>query len=134
MICTRPDIDFTVTQLAKAVQSPHIHHLQAAKRLLRYLHGTWNYGLTYTRSSAGPREHGYSDADWAGCPDTRRSTSGYAFFIGGAATSWKSKLQTQVATASGIAELYALFEAVKEGMWYMKFLKSLLPKRGTNGL
>jgi hypothetical protein len=78
---TRPDIAFAVQQVCLFMHDPREPHLAALKRILRYLRGTLSLGLTMRRSS--PIELVvYTDADWAGCPDTRRSTSGYAVFLG----------------------------------------------------
>jgi hypothetical protein len=78
---TRPDITHAVQQICLHMHDPREPHLTALKRLLRYLRGTVDYGLLLHRSSSAELVV-YIDADWAGCPDTRRSTSGYAVFLG----------------------------------------------------
>jgi hypothetical protein len=75
------------------MHDPREPHLTALKRLLRYLRGTVGYGLLLHRRSSSTEMVVYTDADWAGCPDTRRSTSGYAIFLGGNLVSWSSKRQ-----------------------------------------
>ena len=70
---TRPDISYAVGQVSRYVQDPGPDHWLAAKRILRYLKGTVEYGLCYRRSTDGLRVQGYSDADWAGDTDDRRS-------------------------------------------------------------
>ena len=72
------------------MHDPRESHLAALKRLLRYVCGTVDLGLVLHRSSSAELVV-YTDADWAGCPDTRRSTSGYAVFLGGNLVSWSSK-------------------------------------------
>jgi len=72
------------------MHDPREPHLAALKRILRYVRGTLELGLHITASSA-PNLIVYSDADWAGCPDTRKSTSGYAVFLGDNLISWSSK-------------------------------------------
>jgi hypothetical protein len=72
------------------MHDPREPHLIALKRLLRYLRGAVDYGLLLHRSSSTELVV-YTDTDWAGCPDTRRSTSGYAVFLGGNLVSWSSK-------------------------------------------
>jgi hypothetical protein len=79
---TRPNITYTVQQICLHMHDPRESHLTALKRLLRYLRGTVDYGLLLHQSSSAELVV-YTDADWAGCPDTRRSTSGYAVFLGG---------------------------------------------------
>ena len=79
---TRPDITYAVQQICLHMHDPREVHLVAAKRILRYLQGTIGFGLIIPRS-APTQLIVYTDADWAGCPDTRRSTSGYAVFLGG---------------------------------------------------
>jgi hypothetical protein len=78
---TRPDISYAVQQICLHMHDPREPHLAALKRILRYLRGTLHMGLLI-RPSAQQDLIVYSDADWAGCPDTRKSTSGYAVFLG----------------------------------------------------
>ena len=92
---TRPDISYAVQQVCLHMHDPREPHLAALKRLLRYLRGTVDYGLLLHRSTSSELVV-YTDADWAGCPDTRRSTSGYAVFLGGNLVSWSSKRQPVV--------------------------------------
>jgi hypothetical protein len=91
-IGTRPDLAFAVGTLAKFMSAPSEHHAIAAKRVLRYLSGTQDLGLTYN----GNRKDldvltGYSDADYAQDINTRKSTTGLCFMMNGAAISWTSK-------------------------------------------
>jgi hypothetical protein len=78
---TRPDITYAVQQICLHMHDPREPHLTALKRILCYLRSTIDYGLLLHRSSSAELVV-YTDADWAGCPDTRRSTSGYAVFLG----------------------------------------------------
>jgi hypothetical protein len=78
---TRPDIAYAVQQICLHMHDPRELHLTAMKRILCYLCGTPDFGLLLRRSSSSDLVV-YTDADWAGCPDTRRSTSGYAVFLG----------------------------------------------------
>jgi Reverse transcriptase (RNA-dependent DNA polymerase) len=78
---SRPDITFSVSVISRFMQSPTKHHMGAAKRVLRYVAGTVDLGTWYGRTKALELV-GYSDSDWAGCEDDRRSTSGYLFSIG----------------------------------------------------
>ena len=93
---TRPDIAFAVSMVAKFSSKPTKQHWQGVKRILRYLKGTADLGLLYRRSDAEELT-GYSDSDWAGDLDDRKSTSGYMFMLSGAPISWKSRKQSSVA-------------------------------------
>jgi hypothetical protein len=96
---TRPDIAYAVQQICLYMHDPREVHLAAAKRILRYLQGTISHGLVIPRTTPTQLTV-YTDADWAGCPDTRRSTSGYAVFLGGSLVSWSSKHQPTVSRSS----------------------------------
>ena len=109
--CTRPDIAFAVGMLARFSSKPNRSHWVAAKRVLRYLKRTMNFGLFYSNGSG---VLGYSDADWAGDMDDRKSTSGYMFQIAGGPVSWRSKKQDTVALSTAEAEYVALSSAVQE--------------------
>jgi hypothetical protein len=129
---TRPDIAFAVQQICLYMHDPREPHLAALKRILRYLQGTMSLGLTMHRSS--PTELVvYTDADWAGCPDTRRSTSGYAVFLGDNLVSWSSKRQHTVSRSSAEAEYRAVANGVAEATWLRQLLLELhhLPRRAT---
>ncbi|KAL9285778.1 putative RNA-directed DNA polymerase [Arabidopsis thaliana] len=100
---TRPDISFAVQQVCLFMHDPREPHLNALKHILRYLKGTLNYGLQlYPSDTSGLIA--YTDADWAGCPTTRRSTSGYCIFHGNNLISWSSKRQHTVSRSSAEAE------------------------------
>jgi hypothetical protein len=86
---TGPDIAYSVNQLCQFLHSPTIVHMVAAKHVLRYLKGTLNFGLCYTRGSL--QLNGYCDSDWAGSPDDRKSTTGYGIYIGPCLISWAAK-------------------------------------------
>ena len=89
---------------------PNKVHWVAAKRVLRYVKGTLDLGLKFERSNKFELV-GYSDADWAGDVDTRKSTSGYVFMLGKAIVSWASKKQSVVALSTTEAEYAALCSA-----------------------
>jgi hypothetical protein len=121
---TRPDTTFATIQLARFVQSPGPNHFKALKRLLRYLRGTIDYGLIYKRS-VSKKAAGFADADFAGDPKTRRSTTGMIFMMNGAAILWKTRLQKLVTLSTCEAELVALCETAKEALWLRRLLKDL---------
>ena len=88
---TRSDIAYVVQQACLHMHDPRDSHLAIVKRILRYVRGTMTYGLYLRGTTSTPTIIAYSDADWAGCPDTRRSTSGYCIYLGNALVSWSSK-------------------------------------------
>jgi hypothetical protein len=121
---TRPDIAYAVQQVCLHMHDPRETHLVAAKRILRYLQGTISHGLVIPRS-APTQLTVYTDADWAGCPDTRRSTSGYAVFLGSSLVSWSSKRQPTVSRSSAEAEYRAVANGVAEATWLQQLLQEL---------
>ena len=127
---TRPDITYAVQALGRHLQASGEEHIIAAKRVLRYLQGTKDLGLIYEPKGDGteqPSIFGYSDADWGGDRDTRRSTTGYLFMIeeAGGAVSWGSKLQPTVALSSAEAEYMAACAAVQEAIHLRLLLRDL---------
>ncbi|XP_019103857.1 uncharacterized mitochondrial protein AtMg00810-like [Beta vulgaris subsp. vulgaris] len=121
---TGPDIAFTVQLLAQFMQQPTTVHMQAAKRLLRYLAGTLSQGILLASSSAAQLT-AYYDSDWASCPITRRSTTGYCIFLGHSPVSWKTKKQPVVARSSAEAEYRAMALTTCEVTWLSALLKDL---------
>ncbi|RVW46052.1 Retrovirus-related Pol polyprotein from transposon TNT 1-94 [Vitis vinifera] len=123
-VCMRPDIAYIVGMLDRYLSNPGMDHWKKTKRVMRYLQRTKDYILTYRRSS-----HleivGYSDSDFAGCLDSRRSTSGYIFMLAGGAVSWKSVKQTLIASSTMEAEFIACYEASNHGIWLRKFVTQL---------
>ena len=115
-VCTRPDIAFAVGMLGRYQSNPGLDHWRAAKKVMRYLQGTKNLMLTYRRSD-NLEVVGYSDSDFAGCVDSRKSTSGYVFMLAEGAISWRSAKQTLVATSTMEAEFVSCFEATLQGIW-----------------
>ncbi|CAN1346939.1 Retrovirus-related Pol polyprotein from transposon TNT 1-94 [Linum perenne] len=113
---TRPDICYTVNQLSQFVSSPTTIHDQATHRLLRYLKGSPAHGLHFSRTSS-LRISAFSDSDWAGCPDSRRSVTGFCTFLGDSLISWKSKKQPTVSRSSAEAEYRALASTASELQW-----------------
>jgi len=128
--CTRWDLAFPVNHLAQFMQDPTPAHWLGVKRIFRYLRGTSKQGLVYSSSlSVPPSLHqltGWSDADWAGDIDTRRSTSGYIFQLDSSCLlSWQSRKQTIVALSSTEAEYIAAATATKELLWLQALLQEL---------
>jgi len=136
MLCTRPDIAFAVGALSRYNNSPKESHMDAAKHLLRYVKKTSHLGLRLG-PFAGKDLYPilYSDADWAGDLDTRKSTGGYVCVLteerspgeksNRSAVSWSSKRQQTVALSSTEAEYMALTQAAKEAIWVSRFIAEL---------
>jgi hypothetical protein len=110
--------------LGRFLNDPGKEHWKAVKRVLRYLQRTKHYMLTYTKSDQLVIV-GYSDSDFAGCQDSRRSTSGYVYLLAGGAVSWKSAKQTLVAASTMEAEFVAFYEASNHGIWLRNFVTRL---------
>lgn len=104
------------------MHAPREPHLQMVKRILRYIRGTLDYGLHLSSASSCDTLTAYSDADWAGCPDFRRSTSGYCVYLGDSLISWSSKQQTTVCRSSAKAESRAVAHAIVECCWVCQLL------------
>jgi hypothetical protein len=124
-LTTRPDIQLAVGKCARYNSNPLTSHLTAARRILRYLKGTPALGLFF--SSEKTDLIGYSDADFAGDYDDRKSTSGYIFMFGGGPISWYSGKQKSTSVSTAGAEYIALGSCVREGM----YLQQLFAEIGT---
>ncbi|XP_019177890.1 PREDICTED: uncharacterized protein LOC109173088 [Ipomoea nil] len=121
---TRPDLSYSVNRLCQFMHSPTDEHWGLLKRVLRYIRGTLDYGLRITASvSSGIQA--YSDSDWAGCPVDRKSTSGYAVFLGTNLVSWVSRKQRTVARSSTEAEYKGLADVCAEVTWVVSLLREL---------
>ncbi|KAJ0010373.1 hypothetical protein Pint_34048 [Pistacia integerrima] len=90
---TRPNLSYSVNFICQYMHAPTVDHFRALKRILRYVKGTYHYGLQLSQDSSQTLL-GYSDADWANCPITRRSTTRFAVYLGHNLISWCSKKQT----------------------------------------
>ena len=123
---TRPDISYAVGVLARYMSDPKEEHWQAAKRVLRYLCGSSDLGIVYGGVSTGA--YAYGDADFAGDPDSRKSTTGIVIQVNGAPVVWSSKLQSVVAASTCEAEYIAASAVAKEALWVGSVLAELTGK------
>ena len=121
---TRPDISYAVQQICLHMHDPHDVHMAALKRILRCIQGTLNFGLHLTKSSTHALVS-YTDADWAGCPDNRCSTSGYCVYLGDNLISWSSKRQPTLSRSSAEAEYRGVANVVSESCWLRNLLLEL---------
>ena len=120
---TRPDIAQAVGAVSKYNSCPNEAHLTAVKRILKYLKGTVDLALKFQKTNE--RLYGYSDADWAGDTDDRRSTTGNLFILAGGPVSWLSKKQATVALSTSEAEYIAVSAASQEAIWLRRLLQDL---------
>lgn len=121
---TRPDIAFAVALLSKYNSNPSEQHCKYVRRIFAYLNGTLNHGITFT--SKGSKDLiGYSDSDFAGAIDGRKSTGAFVYMLAGGPISHQSKKQSVVALSSCEAEYMALGEAGKEAVWLNGLLSEL---------
>uniref|UniRef100_A0A2N9GU88 Reverse transcriptase Ty1/copia-type domain-containing protein n=1 Tax=Fagus sylvatica TaxID=28930 RepID=A0A2N9GU88_FAGSY len=121
---TRPDISYAVHIVSQFMAAPRSLHYAAVLRILRYLKGTLFHGLHFSSQSSLTLQ-AYSDADWAGDPTDRRSTTGYCFLLGDSLISWRSKKQSVVARSSTEAEYRALADTTAELLWLRWLLQDL---------
>jgi hypothetical protein len=112
------------------MSNPGPVHWQALKHLVRYLKGTQALGLFYDFSKPSQVQglHGYTDASYADCPDTSKSTVGYVFYYGTSILSWFSKLHTFVTTCTNHSEYAALAYGAKEAQWMVYLFDALEPQ------
>nr|GEW94177.1 hypothetical protein [Tanacetum cinerariifolium] len=121
---TRPDIFYVVHQVCLYMHDPRDSHFTALKRILRYVRGTIDHGLQLHVSSTAQLT-AYIDADWAGCPVSRRSISGYYVFFGDNLLSWSAKRQVTLSQSSAEAEYRGVTNVVVETAWLQNLLLEL---------
>ncbi|RVW25775.1 Retrovirus-related Pol polyprotein from transposon RE2 [Vitis vinifera] len=121
---TRPDLAYSVHILSQFMHEPRIEHWEAALRVVRYLKGTPGQGILL-RADSDLSLQGWCDSDWAACPVTRRSLSGWLVFLGQSPISWKTKKQHTVSRSSAEAEYRAMAAVTCELKWLKGLLLSL---------
>ena len=121
---TRPDITYAVNKAAQYSANPQKEHWIAIKRIMRYLIGTKDHGMSYRKGSEEGLS-GYCDADWAGDTSDRKSTSGYVFNLAGSPISWRSQKQSCIALSTAEAEYVALSLAAQETVWLRRLMEEL---------
>ncbi|KAL2254482.1 UNVERIFIED_CONTAM: Retrovirus-related Pol polyprotein from transposon TNT 1-94 [Sesamum indicum] len=125
MVCTRPDIAYAISCLSRYMSNPGPPHWEALKWLLRYLRGTDNIGINFSKFSVSVNLIGYVDSNYANEKDSRKSTTSYIFTLCGSCISWKSQLQHIVALSTTEAEYIATTEAFKEAIWLEGLVKEI---------
>jgi len=121
---TRPDISFAVQVLSQFMQRPKVSHWEAALRLVKYIKGCPGQGILLSSGPSNQME-AFCDSDWAACPNTRRSVTGYVIKLGNSLISWKSKKQHTVSRSSAEVEYMSMAAAVSEVIWLLGVLKEL---------
>lgn len=124
LTATCPDILNVVSILSRFMHCASELHLKAAKRVIRYVKSTSDFGVKFTRSKEF-KLVGFSDSDWGGSIDDMRSTSGYCLTLGSSIFSWSSKKQETVAQSTAEAEFVAATAAVNQALWLRKILMDL---------
>ncbi|XP_016751575.1 secreted RxLR effector protein 161-like [Gossypium hirsutum] len=120
---TRPNLSFCVNKLSQFINSPSEMHWKAVKRVLRYLIGTMEHGLCFSKGQF--KLECYCDADWASSLEDRRSTTGYVVYLGPNRIAWCSKKQAVVSRSSSEAEYRSLANCVLELLWVRQLLEEL---------
>ena len=125
-VCTRPDIAYVVGVLGRYQSYLRVDHWKATKKVMCYLQGTKHFMLTYRQTGylevTCLEVTSYSDADYSGCVDSRKSTSCYVFLLENGAVSWRSMKKTLTATSTMEAEFVSCFEATLHGVWLKSFI------------
>src|SRR5277367_4613666 len=132
-LATRPDLSFSVSLLARFQANPGIEHWNALMHVVGYIENTLDYGLTYRRGTdLSPRA--FVDADYGGCKDTRRSTSGYVFMMAGGPVTWSSKRQATVTLSTVEAEYVALSRCAQQMVWMHSWLDEVKVEYSSPGI
>lgn len=122
---TRPDLAYAAGLLCRFISKWDASIYNAAKHVLRYIRGTTDLSLTFDGHGTQRVILGYADADWGGCLDTRRSTTGYVFKTYGGIVAWKSRRQPSTALSTTHAELLATTDAARQALWLRQLLDDL---------
>ena len=123
MLCTRPDICYVVGIVSRYQSNPRMGHWIAVKHILKYLRRTRDYMLVY--SGGNLNSIGYTDSDFQSDKDSRKSTSGSIFTLGGRVVVWRSIIQSSIVDSTMEAEYIATCETVKESVWLKNFYTDL---------
>ncbi|XP_068343981.1 uncharacterized mitochondrial protein AtMg00810-like [Pyrus communis] len=121
LTATRPDIMYAASLLSRFMHKPTCIHYGAAKRILRYIQGTLDFGIMY-ESNVESKLYGLCDSDWGGSVDDLKSTFGYTFTLGTGVFSWPSKKQKSVALSTADAEYVSALIATSQAVWLRRIM------------
>ncbi|XP_058198360.1 secreted RxLR effector protein 161-like [Rhododendron vialii] len=122
---TRPDLTYALSIVSQFMHNPGEQHMGAVMRILKYLKSTPGKGILFSKSTDHHKVEGYTDADWAGAIDNRRSTSGYFTFVGSTLATLRSKKQNVVARSSAEAKYRGMALGIYEVLWLRQLLEDL---------
>jgi hypothetical protein len=125
LLATRPELAYVVCLIARYMENPTEIHFATTKRILRYLKGSLQYGILYKKGELNCELEGWSDSDYAGDLDDRKSTSGYVYKLGSGAISWSSKKQAIVILSTTEAEFVTASSCACQGIWLRRILNHL---------
>jgi hypothetical protein len=129
-LMTRPDISFAVGLVSRYSEKHDQTHWNAVRRIISYLKGTQLFGICYDGSTTETALSAYSDADHAGCLDSRKSTTGSVFLLYGGPIAWKSRRQRCVSKSTTVSEYIAVSETASDAVWIRRILPDLIPGWG----
>ncbi|XP_074327046.1 secreted RxLR effector protein 161-like [Apium graveolens] len=129
LVHTRPDIAFDVGIINRFLEHPTVMHMNAAKCVLRYIKGTLDYGLVYSRENSNNVLAGYSDSDLAGNIEDRKSTREVAFYLNDSLITWMSHKHKCVALSSCKAEFIDTTTAACQGIWLRNLLSQITDEK-----
>ena len=121
-LATRPDLSFAVSLLSRFQANPGVTHWNALMHVVGYIKNTLDYGLTYSWEADTLTPLAFVDADYGGCRDTKRLTSGYVFTMAGGPVTWSSKCQATVALSTVEAEYVAMSWCAQQMKWMQAWL------------
>ncbi|XP_060974209.1 uncharacterized mitochondrial protein AtMg00810-like [Cannabis sativa] len=121
---TRPDNSYSVNKLSHFLSTPRVTHLHVAQRVLQYVKSCPGKGIFFATNTE-VKLHAYTDSDWAACPDTRKSTTGFRIFVGSSIISWENKKQHTISRSSAEAKYRAMANTTCEVVWLLSVLKEL---------
>ena len=124
---TRPDLAYSVGMVSRFMQKPKVSHLAAVKRILRYLKGTFDYGILFPAVDKGKecKLVGYTDSSWCSDAEDRKSTAGYVFMLGGVPIAWNSRKEPVVELSSRKAEYITASLCACQATWMVNLVEEI---------
>jgi hypothetical protein len=129
LLHTRPDLSYSVGVASRFMENPTVMHVKAVKQILRYLHGTLEFGLVYVQGGNAGQLVGYTDSDHGSDTVQRRSTGGMAFYLGENLITWNSYKQKTVSLSSCESEFKAATAAAQQALWLRNLFSEVLKQK-----